>query len=168
MASVDLFAVKEKIVAILKADTTNLWRTLSNPSSRSKFRKIEAGAPSPSAIQEPPLPRLWVTDEDSIATITNFSHIASNVNFATTYKLNMKIIFVVEAKDGPKTEEDCDDFCKSIIEQLQGNFDLRDDGGNESTQLAIDTEFTKIERLKGLKGDRVQGRIRRFIVTTLN
>jgi hypothetical protein len=168
MTSVDLFAIKERIVAILKADTTNLWWTNSNPSTKTRFRKIEAGSPSPRAMEEPPLPRLWVTDEDTIAVISNFSHVSSNANFATTYKINMKIIFVVEAKDGPKTEEDCDDFCKVIIEKLQGNFDLRTDGGAESGQLAIDTEFTRIEKLKGLKGDRVQGRILRFIVTTLN
>ena len=168
MTAVDFFGVKERIVSILKADTTNLWWTLSNPSTRSKFRKIEAGSPSPGALQEPPLPRLWVTDDDTIANIKNFSHIASNINFATNYELNMKIIFVIEAKDGPKTEEDCDDFCKAIIEQLQGNFDLRTDGGAESTQLAIDTEFTRIEKLRGITGDRVQGRILRFKVTTLN
>ena len=78
MTTVDIFGIKERIVSILKADTTNLWD--STPSSKTKFRKIEAGSPSPKAIQEPPLPRLWVTSDDTVAIVRPLGVIASNIS----------------------------------------------------------------------------------------
>ncbi len=158
MASVDFFGIKERIVAILKADTTNLWWTNNNPSTKLKFGKIEAGAPSPKAMQEPPLPRCWITDDNPISNVKIITDVASNTPNGTTYELNFKIIFIVEAKDGPKTEEDIDDFTKAIIEQIQGNYDLRTPGGAESTRLADKSEIIQILKIPNMVGDRVQGR----------
>ena len=98
MTTVDLFAIKEKIVEILKADTTNLWD--STPSDKTKFRKIESGSPSPKAIQEPPLPRLWVTSDETVALVKPLGVIESNASKGEEYDIRLKIIFVVEAKDG--------------------------------------------------------------------
>ncbi len=78
MTTVDLFAIKQRIVTILKADTTNLWNA--QPSTKSKFRKIEAGSPSPKAIQEPPLPRCWVTSDDAVAIVKPLGVIANNIS----------------------------------------------------------------------------------------
>ena len=166
MTSVDIFAVKEKIVAILKADTTNLWWTNNNPSTKSKFRKIEAGAPSPKAIHEPPLPRCWITSDANVSNVKIITNVASNVPNGTEYEMIFKIIYVVEAKDGPKTEEDIDDFTKSIIEQLQTNWDLRTPGGAESTRLADKSEVLQVTEIPGMRGDRVKGRQIRFKVTS--
>ena len=158
MTSVDLYAIKEQIVAILKADTTNLWD--STPGDKTKFRKIEAGAPSPKAITEPPLPRCWVTSDEVVANVRPLGVINSNASLGEEYDFRMKIIFVVEAKDGPKTEEDIDDFTKSIIEQLETNYDLRTPGGIESTRVAEASEVTQIMDLPAMfKGDRVKGRV---------
>jgi hypothetical protein len=163
LTSLDIYGIKERIVEILKADTTNLWD--STPSSKTKFRKIEAGAPSPKAIQEPPLPRCWVTSDEIVARVTNQYVVQSNTDFGHQYELPMKILFVAEAKDGSKTEEDIDDFTKAIVEQLDTNYDLRTPGGAESTRLAEATHVQTIQDLPAMfKGDRVKGRIIRFTV----
>ena len=158
MTTVDIFGIKERIVSILKADTTNLWD--STPSSKTKFRKIEAGSPSPKAIQEPPLPRLWVTSDDIVANVSHFAAIESNVHQGDEYDIRIKILFVVEAKDGPATEEDIDDFTKSIVEQLETNYDLRTPGGAETTRLAESSDvLQRVDLLAVVKGDRVKGRV---------
>lgn len=161
MTTVDLFAIKERIVDILKSDTTNLWD--STPSDKTKFRKIEAGSPSPKAIQEPPLPRLWVTSDDVVANVSHLAVVENNIHLGEEYDIRIKILFVVEAKDGQKTEEDLDDFTKSIIEKLETNYDLRD--GAESTRLAESSQVTQIMDLPSMfKGDRVKGRVIKFKV----
>ncbi len=167
MTSVDFFAVKEKIVAILKSDTTNLWWSNNAPANNTKFRNIQAGSPLPLGIQESPLPRLWVTDDDIIANIKNFGAVQSNTPKGTTYDINLKIVFVDEAKDGPTTENKLDDFQKAIIEKLQGNIDLRTPAGAESTQLALNTKITQIQKLKEFEGDGVLGRVIRMTVTEI-
>ena len=163
MTTVDLFAIKERIVDILKSDTTNLWD--STPSDKTKFRKIEAGSPSPKAIQEPPLPRLWVTSDDVVANVSHVAVVENNIHLGDEYDIRIKILFVVEAKDGSKTEEDIDDFTKSIIEKLEGNYDLRAVGGAESTRLAEASQVIQIMDLPAMfKGDRVKGRAIKFKV----
>jgi len=160
---VDLFAIKERIVDILKSDTTNLWD--STPSSKTKFRKIEAGSPSPKAIQEPPLPRLWVSSDDVVANVSHVSVVKDNVHLGDEYDIRIKILFIVEAKDGSKTEESIDDFTKSIIEKLEANYDLRAVGGAVATRLAESSQVTQIMDLPSLfKGDRVKGRVIKFKV----
>ena len=163
MTTVDLFAIKERIVDILKSDTTNLWDA--TPNSRSKFRKIEAGSPSPKAIQEPPLPRLWVTSDDVVANVSHITTVKDNVHLGDEYDIRIKILFIVEAKDGSKTEENIDDFTKSIIEKLEANYDLRAVGGAVATRLAESSQVTQIMDLPSLfKGDRVKGRVIKFKV----
>ena len=72
---------------------------------------------------------------------------------------------MVEAKDGPSVEEDIDDFTKSIIEKLEGNYDLRAVGGAESTRLAEASQVIQIMDLPAMfKGDRVKGRAIKFKV----
>ncbi len=163
MTSVDLYAIKERIVAILKNDTTNLYS--STPSDKTKFRKIEAGAPSPKAIQEPPLPRCWVTSDDTVALVKPLAIIQSKISKGEEYDFRIKILFVVEAKDGAKTEEDIDDFTKAIIEQMEANYDLRTPGGLESTRVAEASQVLAIRDLPAMfKGDRVRGRAITFQV----
>jgi len=163
LTTVDLFAIKERIVDILKSDTTNLWD--STPSSKTKFRKIEAGSPSPKAIQEPPLPRLWVSSDDVVANVSHVSVVKDNVHLGDEYDIRIKILFIVEAKDGSKTEESIDDFTKSIIEKLEANYDLRAVGGAVATRLAESSQVTQIMDLPSLfKGDRVKGRVIKFKV----
>ena len=154
MTTVDIFAIKERIVTILKANSS-LYTT--RPSDKTKFRKIEAGSPSPKAIQEPPLPRCWVTSDDTVAIVKPLGVIANNISQGEEYDLRIRIIFATEAKDGSKTEENIDDFTKTIINTLETNYDLRD--GAESTRVAESSEVVAIRELPSfLKGDRVKGR----------
>ena len=156
MTTVDIFNIKERIVTILKNDTTNLFS--STPTNKAKFRKIEAGSPSPKAIHEPPLPRMWITSDDTVAIVKPLGIIASNISQGEEYEIRIKIIFVVEAKDGPATEEKIDDFTKNIINDLEVNYDLRD--GAESTRVAESSEVTSVMDLPNIfKGDRVKGRV---------
>jgi hypothetical protein len=158
MTSLDIYAIKERIVAILK-DSSNLYST--TPTDKTVLRKIEAGAPSPKAITEPPLPRAWVTSDEIVARVTRQFTVQSNTDAGHQYDLSMKIIFVAEAKDGPKTEEDIDDFTKNIVSQLDSNYDLRAVGGAESTRLAEATHVQTIQDLPAMfKGDRVKGIVR--------
>ena len=162
MTSIDFFAIKEQIVAILKTDSGLFSAT---PTDKTTFRKIESGAPSPKAIDEPPIPRLWVTSDSLVANITNTAIVQSNATKGKEYDFRINIIFVVEAKDGPDTEEDIDDFTKAIIDKLEGNYDLRDDGGAESTRVAEGTDVIQIQDLPNMfKGDRVKGRVIKFRV----
>jgi len=162
MASVDIFGVKEQIVAILKTDTGLFSAT---PSDKTKFRLIESGAPSPKSITQEPLPRMWVTSDTLVSTMSSIATVGSNAQNGREYELGIAIIFSVEAKDGPDTEEDIDDFTKLIIEKLEGNYDLRDDGGLESTRVADSSLATQITDLPAMfKGDRVKGRVIKFKV----
>jgi hypothetical protein len=162
MACPDFFAIKERIVAILKADTTNLWD--STPGDRTTLRKIEAGAPTPKAMEEPPLPRCWVTSDNNVAQVKIITDVQSNDSAGSEYEINLKIIVVNEAKDGVKTEEDLDDFTKAIIEQLQGNYDLRTPGGLESTRLADSSRVMAVRTIPKTVGDAVAGREIQFKV----
>ena len=163
MASIDFFGIKEQIVAILKTDTVNLFSA--TPSDKTKFRLIEAGSPTPKNIFEPPLPRMWVTNDQPIATVEDIAVWTANASNGRNYDYRLQIIFVVEAKDGPDTEEDVDDFTKLIIEKLEGNLDLRDNGGAESTRVADSAKVIQIADLPNkFKGDRVIGRVIRFKV----
>jgi len=162
VTSVDIFGIKEKVVAILKADT-NLYT--STPSDKTKIRKIEAGAPTPKSMNEPPLPRIWVTNDNLIANAKELATVQSNAKLGEEYDIRIKIILVVEAKDGPKTEEDLDDFTKLIIEQLDTNYDLRTPGGAESTRVAEASHVSQITELQPpLVGDSVKGRVIRLNV----
>ena len=97
--------------------------------------------------------------------VRTLAQISANAHVGEEWELNLAIFFVVEAKDGPKTEEDIDDFSKAIIEQLETNYDLRSVGGAESTRLAESSQIKGIQDLPQIfKGDRVRGRVIKFKV----
>jgi len=99
---IDYFGIKERIVAILKDDTTNLFSA--TPKDKTKFRKIEAGAPDANSVQEAgQLPRAWVTNDDIIDEITEAGSRVANSPKASKHTMRFLIIFAVHEKDGPKT-----------------------------------------------------------------
>ncbi len=165
MASIDIFGIKEQIVAILKSDTSNLFDATPSQGVKTKFRIIEAGAPSKLNINQPPLPRMWVTHDTLIANVSPITTYLANAAKGQQYDLRINIIFVVEEKDGPDTEEGIDDFTKLIIDKIEANYDLRDDGGAESTSKANSSQVISIQDLPQMfKGDRVMGRVIKFKV----
>jgi len=165
LTEVDYFGIKERIVAILKDDTTNLFSA--TPTDKTKFRLIEAGAPDLNKPIQGPFPRVFVTNDDDIDTMKRSGAIVANIPKITRHEMKFKIIFVVDGKNGPDAEETIDDFTKLILEQLQKFSDLRTPGGAESTQLA-DKSFS--ERItifnRELIGSHVQGRVIFFRVIT--
>lgn len=163
MTTVDIFGIKEQIVSILKSDTSLFTST--GATGKTVFRKIEAGAPSPKSINEPPLPRLWVTSDDIVANVSHLASVVGNAKLGEEYDIRLRLIFVVEAKDGPKTEEDIDDFTKAIMLKLDANYDLRDVGGAESTRVAESSHVLQVMGLPQMfKGDVVRGRVIRLQV----
>jgi len=163
MASIDIFGIKQQIVSILQSDTTNLYDASPAQGVKTKFRIIEAGSPSPKNINQPPLPRLWVTSDTLVANVKHSASIVSNASKGQEYDVRINIIFVVEAKDGPDTEEDIDDFTKKIIDKMEANYDLRDDGGAESTRVCDSSTILSIQDLPAMfRGDRVKGRVIKY------
>lgn len=157
MTSLDFFGIKERVVDILKNDTTNIYS--STPKDKTLFRKIDAGAPDNNVVKEGPFPRMWVTNDDLMASAEITTNVSSNSVNGTRYTYRIKIIIAVSGKNGPKTEETLDDFTKVIIEKLQSNYDLRTPGGLESTRRADSSHVEQIRILNNnLTGDSVQGR----------
>ena len=166
MASVDYFGIKERIVAILKDDTTNLYNA--SASDKTKFRKIEAGAPDMNKPIQGPFPRIFVTSDSNIDEMVEVGSKISNAPKIIRHTMRFLIIVVVDGKDGPKAEETADDFVKLIIEKLRTISDLRSPGGAESTQLADESMVERVDVLsREYIGSNVTGRtIRLKVIST--
>lgn len=157
MASVDFFAIKEKIVAILKNDTTNIFA--SSPTDKTKFRKITAGMPDEHDVEKGPYPRIWISNDILMSTVKNMAVVSSNAQLGRHYDIRIKIIMAVETKDSEKSEETLDDFTKVVIEKLESDYDLRTVGGAESTRVADASHVSEIRDWDPkLKGDGIRAR----------
>lgn len=157
MSSIDFFAIKEKIRDILKNDTTNIFA--SSPSDKSKFRRITAGAPNEFTKPEGPYPRMWITNDNLMATVRNLATVGSNAQQGRQYDIRIKIIMAVESKSSESSEEDIDDFTKVVIEKLETDYDLRTIGGAESTRVADWSYVSEIRDLDPrFKADGIRGR----------
>ena len=119
---IDLFAIKERIVTILKDDTVNLFST--TPSDKTKFRKIEAGAPDLNKPLQAPLPRIFITSDDVIDESVQRGSTVTRSPKAMEHSMRFLIMLVVDGKDGPKAENTADDFVKKILEKLELHNDL--------------------------------------------
>jgi len=163
MAAIDYFGIKERIVAILKNDTTNLFSA--TPSDKTKFRLIEAGAPDRNKASKGPLPRIYVTNDDLVDEMKEIGAKVSNAPKMIKHTMRFLIIVMVDAKDGPKAEETIDDFCKLIIEKLRTLSDLRTPGGAESSQLADESMVERINVInREFIGSNITGRVLRLKV----
>ncbi len=106
---------------------------------------------------------MWVTSDTLVANVVHSAIVGSNVVGGQEYDVRINIVFAVEAKDGPDTEEDIDDFTKKIIDKMEANFDLRDNGGAESTRVCDSSTILSIQDLPAMfKGDRVKGRVIKY------
>ncbi len=168
MAAIDYWAIKERIVTILKNDTANLFSA--TPSNKTKFRLIEAGAPDSNKPLKGNLPRIFVTNDNIVDEIVSVGSKVSNAGKMFRHTMRFLIIAVADAKHGPKAEEIIDDFVKLIIEKLRTISDLRTPGGAESTQLADDSVVERVDILNAdLIGTDITGRIIRLkVIATSN
>jgi len=155
----DLYAIKERIEAVLENNSTLYDDTGAN----SKVRQIDAGAPDLNAIsRETVLPHIFITNDDIIEDITQEAPTISNAAKTLEHTVNFLIILVVDGKDGPKAEETADDFAKLIKEEITGNTDLRDPSNGSDPKVArcLITQHAILNR--NLFGSSKQGRVFRL------
>lgn len=118
----DIFAIKERIAAILKNDT-DLYTTTAESG---KVRKIEAGAPPLNDITRTTvLPHIFITNDDIIEEVIQHGSTSSNQSRALWHQVNFIIILVTQRSTGPKAENQADDLTKLIKETMAENKDLR-------------------------------------------
>jgi len=159
VTEIDYFAIKERIVAILKNDTGLFPATGKRHVDKTVFRKIEAGAPDFNKIAGP-YPRMWVTNDDAVDVDRRIVNTASDEINGTIHTLKFLIIFVVDGKDGPKAEENSDDFTKLIKEVIKENYRF-EDPANPNTDDLVDRAWPeRVDTLnRDLVGSNILGRV---------
>ena len=161
---VDYWAMKERIATILKHDTTNLYNA--SASDKTKFRKIEAGAPDMNKPIQAPMPKIYITNDDRFDMMKSKGVVQSRNQKITEHIMMFKIIAVCEGKDGPDAEEKIDDFTKLILEKIKNHNDLSKPTDN--TDPLADWSFPdSVDILnRELIGDKMAGRVIKLRVKT--
>ena len=164
VTEVDYWAMKERIATILKHDTTNLYNATA--SDKTKFRKIEAGAPDMNKPIQGPFPRIYITNEDRFDEMSPKGVVVSRNQKLTEHIMRFLIIAVCEGKDGPDAEEKIDDFTKLILEKIKNHNDLSKPTDN--TDPLADWSFPESVDIlnRELIGDKIAGRVIRLKVKT--
>ena len=154
---IDYWAIKERIVTILKHDTSNLYTATA--SDKTKFRKIDAGAPDMNKPIQGPLPRIFVTSDDRFDKMTSKATIETRNHKMTEHMMIYKIIAICEGKNGPDAEEKIDDFTKIILEKIKNHNDLSKPTDN--TDPLADWSFPEAVDIvnRELVGDKIAGRV---------
>jgi len=159
-AEIDYFGIKERIVTILKDDTTNLFAA--TPSDKTKFRLIEAGAPHLNKPIQGPFPRIFVTNDDVIDEITQKGSTVVREPKIKEHSMRYLIIAVNDGKDGPDAEEKADDFVKLIIEKLELHNDLSKPADNTDPLADWSMPETVTVLNRDLVGSNIAGRVIRL------
>ena len=161
---VDYWPMKERIATILKHDTTNLYNA--SASDKTKFRKIEAGAPDMNKPVQGPFPRIFITNEDRFDEMSPKGVVVSRNQKLTEHIMRFLIIAVCEGKDGPDAEEKIDDFTKLILQKIKNHNDLSKPTDN--TDPLADWSFPESVDIlnRELIGDKIAGRVVRLKVKT--
>ena len=164
VTEVDYWAMKERIATILKHDTTNLYNA--SASDKTKFRKIEAGAPDMNKPVQGPFPRIFITNEDRFDEMSPKGVVVSRNQKLSEHIMRFLIIAVCEGKDGPDAEEKIDDFTKLILQKIKNHNDLSKPTDN--TDPLADWSFPESVDIlnRELIGDKIAGRVVRLKVKT--
>jgi len=120
VTEIDVFALKERIVAILQNDSDLYDAT---GASATKLRKILAGHIDAHTISLTPL--AFVTNSQRLESIAPGS-VISNAWKSLTHKIRFEIHIIVDGKSPEALEEKLDDFRKLIYETLEENNQLKD------------------------------------------
>jgi len=157
VTEIDYWAIKLRIRDILRDDTANLYNA--SASDKTKFRKIDAGAPDLNKPIQGPFPRIFITNDDIFDTMTSNTIIETRNHKSSNHLMIYKIIVVVEGKDGPDAEEKIDDFTKLILQKIKNHQDLSKTADN--TDPLADWSFpTKVNILnRELIGVKIAGRV---------
>jgi len=166
VTEVDYWKMKERIRDILQDDTSNLYNATA--SDKTKFRKVEAGAPDLNKPIQGPFPRIFITNDDRFDKMTERAVIQTRNHKATEHRMIFKIILVCDGKNGPDAEEKIDDFTKIVLEKIKNHNDLSvpTDNSNPLADLSFPESVDILNR--ELIGDKIAGRVikLRVIATT--
>jgi len=164
VTEVDYWAMKERIRDILRNDTTNLYNATA--SDKTKFRKIEAGAPDMNKPVQGPFPRIFITNEDRFDEMTPKGVVQTRNQKVSEHIMRFLIIAVAEGKNGPDAEEKIDDFTKLILQKIKNHNDLSKPADN--TDPLADWSFPESVDIlnRDLVGDKIAGRVIRLKVKT--
>lgn len=123
MVEIDIWAIKQRIVEIIKADTTL------NPAkitSKAALRTIETGAPYINELSEVSVtPAVFVTDHIRTDEIDQPVVSESNTPNTLNHKIRLMILVLADGKDGAESEQNVNGFVKRILEILEANQHLR-------------------------------------------
>src|SRR3990167_2598415 len=123
---IDHQTIKAKIVTVLQGNS-DIFET--PPTSASKFRTIQVGAPDFYKIEELPMPSCYIiNDERIVEEVKRVTPHNSNVSLGAEVTFRYLIIFVAQGKDSPTCEEKLDNFQKEIMETILANVKFGDVG----------------------------------------
>lgn len=151
---IDLFAIKQRIVAILQADAGLYDAT----GAGGKLRQIEAGSPLMNfrVATESVLPHAWVTNENQMDSMTLRGSIVSNAVTEMEHTVRFRIIIISDKKDGATVEKQLDDFTKMILEDIESDVTLKN-GGSPICDLCVPERIYELDQ--SLSGHTRQGRV---------
>lgn len=121
VTELDIFAIKERIVTILKADSGLYDAT----GTDGKLRKILTGYVDAAQTSQPNM--VFVTNSQRVETISPGS-VISNAWKSLTHKIRFEIHVIVDGKAPETLEEKLDDFRKLIYETLEEDNQLKSTG----------------------------------------
>jgi len=149
---IDHDQIKEKIVTILKANTT-LFPAVKTLEA---MRAITVGFPPGDPFDDQMFPYIFVVNASPFESIKNDGRaVVSNAITALIHTFHYNIVFVVNGKDARDTEEQLDDFQKTILQTLEADNDL-----SGVTTAEVDSQFPVIvDRFRGREDEEVQGRV---------
>jgi hypothetical protein len=160
VAEVDHDAIKEQIVAILKANTT----LYDSAGAVNKIALIEVGRPDGKTGFDNALPSVYVTNANPLERITMQGTMTSSSEAlpCLVHNIRYKIIVGVDAHSARVAEEQLDDFQKLILESLEADNKLKNGG----SALA---DFSRPELVEtfstSLDGSPIQGRVITYLVS---
>jgi len=120
---VDHDAIKTKIVAILKANTT-----LFTAATLTKIRSIEVGFPQGNPFQDQMFDYIFVTNSSPFETIAQDVTIISNAIESLVHTFNYDIVIIVNGTDSRDAEKKLDDFQKLVLQTLEADVILKGTG----------------------------------------
>lgn len=119
VTELDIFAIKERIEAILENDTDLYDAT---GASATKLRQIVVGHPEEKTL---PSRHAFITNAERYESIRPVS-VISNAWLSLTHDIDFEIHVILKGKSSRDMEEQFDDFRKLIYEAIEENNQLED------------------------------------------
>lgn len=156
MAEFNHDTIKTKIVAILQANTTDLYTTTGE---EGKLNSIEVGYPQGDDLTDADPPYAFVTNSSSsFETITSEGIIVSNAIEALDHTFNYEITVVVNEEDSRTAENKLDGFQKIILDTLEADTTLTGTG-TADVDKSFPVRIDKLRTSSDTEGKGFKGRI---------